>query len=331
MATKLSIIPATNDDEFSFDGVTTDELSKNAMGGTEMMKYGLYERLAPDIRDEVQIICSRVREVDTHRPSILWLHDMFNDPEANHLKDPESRERFAKLVYVSNYQKTTFDMAYGILPHESTILRNCIDPIEWKEKSKDEVRLIYHTTPHRGLDLLVPVFEALAEHYPNIVLDVYSSFEIYGWKQRDADHQELFERCKAHPRINYHGYQPNHVVREALQNAHIFAFPSIWPETSCIAAIEAMSAGCCIVHPDYAALPETTSNFGITYAMHEDPNTHANVFVNVLAAAIDKIHTEDMRNRMIMQKQYADAFYNWETRTLQWDSLIRGILKTWKK
>ena len=37
------------------DGVTVDELSKDAMGGTEMMKYGLYERLPIDIRDEVQI------------------------------------------------------------------------------------------------------------------------------------------------------------------------------------------------------------------------------------------------------------------------------------
>ena len=94
MSTKLKIVDdAPSDDEFSFDsGVTVDELSKNAMGGTEMMKYGLYERLDPTLRDDVQIICSRVREVDQDRPTVLWLHDMFNDPEANHLKDPEARE-----------------------------------------------------------------------------------------------------------------------------------------------------------------------------------------------------------------------------------------------
>jgi glycosyltransferase involved in cell wall biosynthesis len=329
MSTKLKIIDDTSqDDEFSFGGVETDELSKNAMGGTEMMKYGLYERLDPTLRDDVQIICSRVRKVDEDRPTILWLHDMFNDPESNHLQDEESRKRFEKLVFVSNFQKSQYDLAYGLRPSEGMILQNCIDPIEYKAKSKDEVRLIYHTTPHRGLDILVPVFEELVKHRPNVVLDVYSSFDIYGWGERDADYEHLFERCRQHPNINYHGYQPNDVVRKALQDAHIFAFPSIWPETSCIAALEAMSAGCCVVHPNFAALPETVANFGVSYSMHEDANIHANTFISVLIAAIDQIHTSEMENRMNFQKSYVDSFYNWDVRIKQWEGLIRGILQT---
>jgi len=252
---------------------------------------------------------------------------MFNDPEANHLADEEQRKRFDKLVFVSNFQKTQYELAYGIKPSESVVLKNCIEPIELIDKPTDEIRLIYHTTPHRGLDILVPVFEELCNHYDNIVLDVYSSFEIYGWGQRDADYEHLFEKCKQHPKINYHGYQPNEVVREALQKAHIFAFPSIWPETSCIAAMEAMSAGCVIVCPDYAALPETTAGFAISYAMHEDANTHANIFVQVLAAAIDKLEHPEMQNRLRFQKAYADAFYSWETRIAQWNGLLGGLVK----
>ena len=335
MATKLKIVDSPKpeaeleDNEFTFGGgVEVDELSQNAMGGTEMMKYGLYDRLPEDIRDKVQIICSRVREVDEDRPTVLWLHDMFNDPESLPLRAEEQRKRFDKIVYVSNFQKTTYEMAYGIAPSEGTVLNNAIVPIEPCEKSDDEVRLIYHTTPHRGLDILVPVFEELSKHYPNLVLDVFSSFEIYGWGARDADYEHLFEKCREHPKINYHGYQPNEVVREALKKAHIFAFPSIWPETSCIAAMEAMSAGCAIVHPNFAALNETIANFGISYAFHEDVNTHANIFVGVLAAAIDQIHKPEMKNRLQFQKAYADSFYNWETRIGQWDGLLRGIVKT---
>lgn len=335
MSTKLTIIDDAPDmtpegDEFSFGGVSSDELSQNAMGGTEMMKYGLYERLAPDIRDKVQIICSRVREVDPDRPTVLWLHDMFNDPEANHLTDAEARKRFDKLVFVSNYQKTQYELAYGIKSSEGMVLKNCITPIEAHEKPSidEQINLIYHTTPHRGLDLLVPVFEELCNHFDNITLDVYSSFNIYGWAERDADYEHLFERCRQHPKINYHGYQPNEVVREALKKAHIFAFPSIWPETSCIAAMEAMSAGCLIVCPEFAALPETTAGFAMTYAMNEDPNTHANIFIQVLAAAIQKINSPDMSNRLDFQKAYADGFYSWDTRVAQWDGLLRGIVET---
>ena len=330
MSTKLKIIDdaPVEGDEFSFEGVTTDELSQNAMGGTEMMKLGLYERLDPSIRDQVQIICSRVRDVDENRPTILWLHDMFNDPEANHLQDEEQRKRFDKLVFVSNYQKTQYELAYGLKPSETILLKNCIDPIEAHEKpdTDEQINMIYHTTPHRGLDILVPVFEELCNHFDNITLDVYSSFNIYGWGERDADYEQLFERCRQHPKINYHGYQPNEVVREALKKAHIFAFPSIWPETSCIAAMEAMSAGCLIVCPDFAALPETTAGFAMSYTMHQDPNVHANVFVQVLAAAIQKIDDPSMKNRLEFQKAYADGFYSWDTRVAQWDGLIRNVV-----
>ena len=332
MSTKLKIIDdapkmEAEGDEFSFGGVTTDELSKNAMGGTEMMKHGLYDRLDPGIRDKVQIICSRVREVDSDRPTILWLHDMFNDPEAQHLQDPEQRERFDKLVFVSNFQKTQYELAYGLKPSEYVILKNCIEPIEphVKPPASDEINLIYHTTPHRGLDILVPVFIELCNHHDNITLDVYSSFNIYGWGERDADYEHLFEQCRQHPKINYHGYQPNEVVREALKKAHIFAFPSIWPETSCIAAMEAMSARCAVVSPDFAALPETLSGFGMTYSMHEDINVHANIFIQVLNQAINQINTDNMDNRLDFQKTYIDAFYSWESRLPQWDSLIRSL------
>lgn len=311
-------------------GVTIDELSENAMGGTEMMKHGLYERLPDDIKDEVQIICSRVRNVDTKRPSILWLHDMFNDPEAVHLKEQDSRDRFAKLVFVSNWQFNTYNMAMGVPYSESVVLRNAIDPIEKHEKPKDgPIRLIYHTTPHRGLELLVPAFEAVAAYHEDIHLDVYSSFEAYGWPQRDEPYQELFDRIRNHDKMTYHGYQPNDVVRKALKEAHIFAYPSIWQETSCIAAIEAMSAGCAIVCPNYGALPETTSNFAFMYQFHEDVNTHANVFAKSLDNVINifKQDRENMSARMQFQKMYADNFYSWDQRVREWETLIRGTLQ----
>lgn len=338
--TKLRLVStkAANDgpkDEtgFSFNedskGVTVDELSRNAMGGTEMMKYGLYDRLPTSLRDKVQIICSRVREVDENRPSILWLHDMFNDPEAVHLRDPKSRERFDKLVFVSNWQWYTYHLSMGIPWSQAIVLRNAIEPIETHEKPDDgKIRLIYHTTPHRGLEILVPVVEHLAQHFPEIHLDVYSSFEAYGWPQRDEPYKPIFDRIKNHPNMTYHGYKPNEVVREALKKAHIFAYPSIWQETSCIAAIEAMSAGCAVVCPNYGALPETTGNFAYSYQWHEDINQHANIFAQVLASVIQvyKAEKEKMHVRLQVQKTWTDNFYSWDQRAKEWEGLIRGVL-----
>jgi glycosyltransferase involved in cell wall biosynthesis len=313
----------------SSNGVQVDEVSRNAMGGTELMKYGLYDRLPADIRDKVQIICSRVRDIDPDRPSILWLHDLFDDPESMHLRDPELRKRFDKLVFVSNWQFSTYNLSMRVPYSESIVLRNAIDPIPNHVKPRNgTINLIYHTTPHRGLEILVPAFEALQEHYKNIHLDVYSSFEAYGWPQRDEPYKDLFERIKANPQMTYHGYKPNSEIREALKKAHIFAYPSIWQETSCIAAIEAMSAGCAVVCPNYAALPETTSNFAFDYQYHEDVNTHANVFANALAYVIGVVekNSTDLQTRFAVQKNYIDTFYNWDKRVAEWEVLIRGIL-----
>lgn len=339
MTTELKVVNSNSEEEagFSFNsdstGVTVDELSQNAMGGTELMKYGLYDRLPENIRDKVQIICSRVRDVDEDRPSILWLHDLFDDPEAVHLKDPESRARFDKLVFVSNYQWNTYNLAMGIPHSEAIVLRNAIEPIEQHEKLDDgKIRLIYHTTPHRGLELLVPVVDALVKYYPEIHLDVYSSFKAYGWEQRDEPYQELFDRIREHPNMTYHGYQPNDKVREALKRADIFAYPCIWKETSCIAAIEAMSAQCAVVCPNYAALPETTGNFAFTYQYNEDLNTHANIFAAVLGKVLD-LYREDKKNtipRLQFQKAWTDNFYSWENRIKEWEGLINGVLASKK-
>ena len=320
---KFKVTGLNNSGNINADGDVID-----AKGGTEMMKEGLLKRLDPALANQYNIICSRVREISEDKKNILWLHDTFNDPEAAHLKEEESRKRFAKLVFVSDYQWNCYSLAHGIRPSESIVLKNAIEPIklpEAKEKS-GPLKLIYHTTPHRGLEILVPVFERLYEDYGDkIHLDVFSSFNIYGWPQRDEPYQELFQACKNHKGITYHGTQPNEVVREYLAAAHIFAYPCVWPETSCISLMEAMSASVATICPNLAALPETSANFAVMYQYHEDPNVHANIFANVLNKVIDKFWQDEHQAKLNFQKIYADNFYSWDQRILEWDNLLKSL------
>ena len=299
----------------------------SARGGTEMMKEGLLERLDPDLADQFNIICSRVRDISEDKKNILWLHDTWDDPEAQHLREADSRSRFDKLVFVSNYQFQTYHMGHGIPYHESVVLKNAITPIEEHKKDTDNIRLIYHTTPHRGLEILVPVFDHLwnAGYKDKIHLDVFSSFNIYGWPQRDEPYQELFQQCMNHPGISYHGSVDNSIVRQYLKQAHIFAYPNIWPETSCISLLEAMSGGLAIVCPNYAALPETSGNFANMYQFHEDHNTHANIFASVLKVIIDQYDDEHHNEKLRFQKLWVDAYYSWDARIPEWTSLLKGL------
>lgn len=296
-----------------------------SQGGTEQMMAGLRSRVPPQLLDKFNIICSRVRDLDPSKKNVLWLHDTWDDPESEHLEKEESRRRFSKLVFVSHYQQATYNIGRGVPHADGVVMQNAIVPIPEHEKPSGVIRLIYHTTPHRGLELLVPVFEKLVESIPSLHLDVYSSFKIYGWGKRDEDYAKLFERCRRHPNIEYHGFQPNSVVREALTKAHVYAYPCIWPETSCISVIEAMSAGCEVVCPSYAALPETCANFGTIYPFYEDYNAHANLFYNVLESVIRNYNRESSANKRRFQKMYFDNFYSWEYRAQQWVGLLNAL------
>jgi hypothetical protein len=167
----------------------------------------------------------------------------------------------------------------------------------------------------------------LAEKYDNIELDVFSSFKLYGWEERDKQFASVIERCKEHPKINYHGSQPNEVVRAAIAKSHIFAYPSIWQETSCICAMEAMSAGNLIVTSNLAALPETTAGYAMMYQYHEDLNQHANRFYGQLDNAINAWFGagEPLARHLMEQKHYADTMYSWQRRAAEWNQLLRSL------
>ncbi len=307
-----------------------NEVNKNANGGTELMARRIAESLNPELLKEFQIINSRVRNIDESKLRILICHDLPGDPESEHLAN-EGWNKFHRIVFVSNWQMQNYISYYNIPWSKCIVMQNAINPIDFsmKDKSRDKIRLVYHTTPHRGLQILIPVFKKLAEEFPFITLDVFSSFKIYGWEQRDKQYESLFDECKNHPQINYHGFVPNDKLREELKTKHIFAYPSIWLETSCISLMEAMSAGLICVHPNYGALFETASNWTHMYQWSENINQHANIFYSVLRSAILDLREMDdntFKNKIMAQKSYVDVFYNWEMRKNQWNALLTGML-----
>ena len=309
----------------------SNEVDKNAMGGTELMKYALYDKLPRNLLEKYQIIPSRFRGLEKDKLPIYWVHDLALDPEMAHLKDG-GWERFAGIVCVSHWQRQQIENYLGVPAGKMHVLQNAIKPIEAHEKPdpKECVNLIYHTTPHRGLDLLIPVMDWIEEQLPDINwhLDVYSSFGIYGWPERDKPYKELFQRIKDHPKMTYHGHVPNEEVHKALQKAHIFAFPSIWPETSCIALIEAMSARCICVHSSLAALPETAANWTLQYDFTEDMKDHASRHALTLADAMRLVSEPNMVERLNMQKAYVDGFYSWQVRAKQWEVYLTSLMST---
>lgn len=304
--------------------ISDTNLSRNARGGTEQMRDRLLRFVDSDLLSKVVIHFSRVRpeNVIQDAPNIFYAHDLFNDPESQILAN-EGYKKFAKIVFVSHWQRDQYMLAYNIPYSHCTVIENAIEK-EYVATSKplDKINFIYHTTPHRGLALLHPVFDALYKKYKNIHLDVYSSFEVYGWKERDKPYEALFTALKQHPAITYHGAKPNAEVLDALDKAHIFLYPCIWQETSCIAMIEAIKSGVLCIHPNLAALPETASECTLMYDYTENIRDHMKRAYLNTSAVLDNpnfINYRMTNTSCELERNSIESFAN------KWDLLLAEI------
>lgn len=298
-------------------------MTKPAKGGTELMADRI-NSLPPELLSHFQIIHSRVRELDPDKKKIYVLHDLAGDPEVEHLKNG-GWNKFDKLVFVSHWQQQMYNAYLGVPFDAGVVLQNAITPIEMHEKPNDKVRLMYFSTPHRGLELLYPVYNRLYKEYGDkIELNVFSSFDLYGWDVRDEPYKPLFEKLKTHPGINYSKSVPNEVIREELKRSHILAYPSIWQETSCLVMVEAMCAGLTCVHSSLAALPETAMGCTYMYDYTENYQVHMSRFEANLEDAIDDVMMgSTMREDRI---EFLNETYSWENRKWQWQELLTSMV-----
>jgi UDP-glucose:(glucosyl)LPS alpha-1,2-glucosyltransferase len=300
--------------------VIDTNLSRSAMGGTEQMRARLLSNVDSNLLQNVAIHFSRVRDIYGDVQNIFYGHDLPEDPEAQILAK-DGWKKFSLLVFVTCWQRDLYIERFGIPYSMCRVIENAIEPAEKIEKPNDKIRLIYHTTPHRGLNILASVFDELTKNEylrDKLHLDVFSSFAVYGWQERDRGYQKVFDQLKRNPNVTYHGAQPNSVVREYLTKAHYFPYPSTWKETSCIALIEAIEHGVLAIHPNLAALPETAGQNTLMYDYTEKVNEHAATFYSVLVAAL----TNDLTSHKIIN---SSPKHNINMFTARWNNLLKEL------
>ena len=208
------------------------------------------------------------------------------------------------------------------------VIKNAIEKIDYQEKPKEKINLIYHTTPWRGLIHLLKVFKNL--DLENVELNVCSSTIIYG-KEFDKilgkKFEKIFDECKSTKNVNYLGFVENTKIIDLLKKMHIYAFPSVWPETSCISAIEAMAAGCQIVASNLGALYETCAPFGTLISFDSNFNNFEKKFEKILLDSIKKYWSDENQKKLKLQRETINLIYSWDARSVEWKNLFEEARK----
>jgi glycosyltransferase involved in cell wall biosynthesis len=302
---------------------------KPAMGGTELMIQALKKHTSFSEYENINLISStpNIDKVRYTKKNLLWQHLSYTDETLAPLKDPVFAKAIDAFVYVSHWQHEKFRYVYQVPVHNSYVIKNAIQPIEFKPKAKDgKIKLIYASTPFRGLDVLLDSFEML--NRDDVELDVYSSTIVYGTGYQNHTgnaYDALFDRAKNMKNVNYKGYAPNEDVRKAMQEAHILAYPSIFEETSCLVMLEAGAAGCDMVTTNLGALYETGSEYAKMIPIQATKEDLAVKYAKALNETIDNYWNKSNQEMLKEQSDFYNKFYSWERRAKEWNELFEKL------
>lgn len=299
----------------------------NPRGGTELLKEKLLEKVPHELFEGVNLITSICDEqmLDPSKINIVWQHLSYDQPNVTKMADKNFVDKVDHFVYVSHWQHEKFRYKFNIPLGNSKVIKNAIEPIPYKSKP-EKIKLVYSSTPWRGLEVLLRAFEQLGRD--DVELDVYSSTIIYGSDfQKSADHhyRHLYEKAKSIKNVNYKGYASNEEIRSALTEAHILAYPSTWEETSCLCAIEAAMAGCSVVTTNYGALYETLGEWGTFVEFNTNGEQLVKNYVDALNKEIDNFWTSSTQQRLLDQHVYFTNFYTWDRRAQEWIDFLKKI------
>ena len=299
-------------------------------GGSEIIKDQLVSLLPEGSLDGINLITSICHPdlIQKDKINIVWQQLSYDQPNVQYMKDRKFVDSVDFFVYNSHWCFDQFRRYFKIPEYKSFVIKNSTHTFDKMEKNNERLKLIYTSTPWRGLGVLIRAIEKSNKIRDDFTLDVYSSTKIYGTefnKLEEDKFKPLFDMCKNTKNVNYVGYGTNEEVRKALETTDILAYPCIFEETSCIAAIEAMMAGCHVVTTNYGALPETCGEFATMIEFDSSGQNLIERYAETLNSVIDNYKNNLYKDDLEMQIKYYNKNYSWETRIQEWKNFLNYV------
>ena len=309
-------------------------------GGTEIQYDYLRKYGDRNLLELVQITTSVPEKEPLHplRPNILWIKNSYDQPNlAPWFTKKENHKKYDWYVFNSHWTYEKYRYFFNVPDTRSVVIKNGIDYEELKIKKdftyKDPLRLVYFSTPWRGLDVLLNTMELLKDE-KDIVLDVYSSTIIYGdgfHIENEPKFLKLYEQARDLKNVNYKGYLYHNELMEKLKEYHVSVHPSTFEETFCISAMEALAAGCMLITTDLGAIPETCAEFPVYIPYSSDKKHLAVQTAESIRQAREILSARDISQSLKFQQQYYKYYYDWKVIGSFWDRFLQGTIHARRK
>ncbi len=303
-------------------------------GGTEIQLAYLKKHVDLGVLNSVQITTSIPEKdpIDPMKSNILWLKNSYDQPNlAPWFQNKDNHSKYDWYVFNSHWSYEKYRYFFKIPEDRCTVIKNGIDYDELQLKTdftpKTKMRMCYISTPWRGLEIVLPAMESIKD--PDITLDVYSSTIIYGKQFEEANdnkYQDLYEKAKELPNVNYMGYCDHKTLVGKLKDYDVNCFPSIWEETFCISAMESLAAGQVLITTDLGALPETCCEFPIYIPFTQNKAKLTAQLAGTILQTKKMLEKVNLENGLKFQQEYYKRFYNWKNIGRHWQNFLQGAI-----
>lgn len=253
------------------------------------------------------------------RKTYLWLHDVVEKDELTH----ERLANITKVIYVSKYHSDRPE-SDDVKEVQKLPSGNGIDPSAFEKYdgrfTRDSHRIIYMSANERGLRILLDIWQDVRDAVPDATLTPY-----YGWQSFDAVNRDnpermawkatMVQRMKELDGVEESVRLGHDELAQEMFKSGIWAYPSFFPEVSCITAMKAQAAGCWPVTSNFAAL-DSNVRWGDVLDMHDFSAEDIENYKKKLIHRLKNSPTEEQRKDM-MQKSREQ--FDWQTVAEGWD------------
>jgi glycosyltransferase involved in cell wall biosynthesis len=264
---------------------------------------------------------------------ILWIHDTINGKERFISNLWQTDAIFALSdFHIKNYMDEFAEIPELRQHFWKTSNGVDFDVVEANRVEKVPGKLIYTSRPERGMHFLLgEVFPRLIEKRPDLKL-FHAAYDLQGLNIPDHVKQVIemsAELSKKFPgKIFNLGSLSKARLYQEISSSELMLYPTLFPEISCITAMEAAACGTPIVSTDDFALSETVSN-GRTGVLVKGKPTDEEYIKQFVNKSLKFLNDKDSLKRMSIEgpSWVKERGYTWEQVAASWEKKFLTMLE----
>ena len=267
--------------------------------------------------------------------ALFWAHNEYWHTwhEGKELEDKGKSiledERLKAIICVSKWQVEHINLkraeTLGYIPSNSNtyiqVISNAIDPNDWENINVPKVRnsFIYSSATDRGLEDLIKMWPAIKHAIPDATLNVCT-----------PPYSEAWGYNPAHPKgVTWLGALPPKKLYEQISKSEYWVYPSKYPETYCISAVEMMLGGVKICSTNTGNLDALLNGRGMIFdsgmLMDDIQDEMINaIFRDKGTCHDDKKYHYDWYKMTMDNKKWA-MNQSWENRVHEWLMVLESM------